>query len=50
MQQTLNDVDAGIVEIRTELSAMQSQLEMSTDEIIANTNDPTAAITEIDDV
>ena len=47
MQQTLNDVDAGIVEIRTELSAMQSQLEMSTDEIIANTNDPTAAITEI---
>jgi hypothetical protein len=47
MQQTLNDVDAGIVEIKTELSAMQSQLEMSTDEIIANTNDPTAAITEI---
>jgi len=47
MRQTLNDVDAGIVEIRTELSAMQSQLEMSTDEIIANTNDPTTAITEI---
>src|SRR5665647_65522 len=39
MQNTLNDIDAGIAEIKTELTAIQSQLEMSTDEIIANTND-----------
>jgi hypothetical protein len=47
MQNTLNDIDAGIAEIKTELTAIQSQLEMSTDEIIANTNDPTTAITQI---
>ncbi|MCC6495934.1 MAG: hypothetical protein IT193_06700 [Propionibacteriaceae bacterium] len=47
MQKTLNDIDSGIAEIRTELAAMQSQLKITEDEIIGNNNDPTAAITEI---
>lgn len=47
MEKTLTDIESGITEIKAELAAMQAQLEITEDEIIANTNDPTAAITEI---
>jgi hypothetical protein len=47
MKKALTDIESSIAEIKTQLSAMQAQLEITEDEIIANTNDPTEAITEI---
>jgi len=47
MQEELNGIESGIAEIKTQLSAMQTQLSITEDDIISNANDPAAAITEI---
>ncbi len=48
MQTTLNNIEDGVAEIKTQLTALQTQLSITEDEIIANINDPVAAITEIE--
>jgi len=47
MTKTLTAVETDLIEIKAELSAMKTQLKITEEEIIANTNDPTAAMTEI---
>jgi len=47
MAKTLIAVETDIAAIKAELSQLQTQLKMTEEEILANTNDPTAAITEI---
>jgi hypothetical protein len=47
MAKTLTAVENGITEIKAALSQLQAHLNITEEEIIANTNDPTAAMTEI---
>lgn|GEM_PF-2818634 len=47
MAKTLAAVETDIAAIKAELSQLQTALKITEEEILANTNDPTAAITEI---